>query len=218
VPDSSRDAAGKASFGSLYARNCAGCHGAEGRLGPARPLRDPLYLALVDDDAIARIIADGVPGSLHPAFGKSAGGDLDDAQIQTLVRGMRTRWGSSEENGAASPPWSVAEAARESGPGDPVRGEEVFRMRCASCHGPQGMGGAEAGGVVDPDYLGLVTDQALRSAVIFGRSDLGMPSSRGGVGGGLAPREVSDVVAWLAAHRPARAAPVPTTPTKGDRR
>ena len=34
-------------FSQLYAQNCAGCHGADGRLGAARPLNDPLYLALV---------------------------------------------------------------------------------------------------------------------------------------------------------------------------
>ena len=34
-------------FSQLYAVNCAGCHGADGRLGAARPLNDPLYLALV---------------------------------------------------------------------------------------------------------------------------------------------------------------------------
>src|SRR6185295_15369486 len=30
-------------FSRLYAANCAGCHGADGRLGAARPLNDPLY-------------------------------------------------------------------------------------------------------------------------------------------------------------------------------
>ena len=34
-------------FSQLYALNCSGCHGADGRLGAARPLNDPLYLALV---------------------------------------------------------------------------------------------------------------------------------------------------------------------------
>src|SRR3989442_1239519 len=34
-------------FSRLYAQNCSGCHGADGRLGAARPLNDPLYLALV---------------------------------------------------------------------------------------------------------------------------------------------------------------------------
>src|SRR5262249_20684787 len=32
-------------FRQLYGQNCAGCHGADGKLGGARPLNDPLYLA-----------------------------------------------------------------------------------------------------------------------------------------------------------------------------
>jgi len=103
----------------------------------------------------------------------------------------------------------VAAAARESGPGDPARGAAVFRARCAACHGTDGTGGEKAGSVVDADYLALVTDQALRSAVLFGRPDLGMPSWREAEGGPRAPREVSDVVAWLAAQRPGPAAAAP---------
>ena len=37
-------------FDELYGRFCAGCHGGDGQLGAARPLRDPLYLALVHRD------------------------------------------------------------------------------------------------------------------------------------------------------------------------
>src|SRR5262249_34902002 len=33
----------KISFESLFARNCAGCHGKDGYLGPAPPLNDALY-------------------------------------------------------------------------------------------------------------------------------------------------------------------------------
>jgi cytochrome c oxidase cbb3-type subunit 3 len=218
APGVSPQAASEAEVRETYARNCAGCHGADGRLGPARPLADPLYLALVDDAALARIIGEGVPGSLHPAFARSAGGPLDERQIRALVGGMRAWWGSPETSVAEAPPWSLTEATRESGPGDPARGAEVFRARCAACHGPDGTGGARAGSVVDRDYLSLVTDQALRSAVLFGRPDLGMPSWRDAAGGALAPREVSDVVAWLVAHRAGSVATATATASKGERR
>ena len=54
-------------FSQLYALNCAGCHGADGRLGAARPLNDPLYLALVSAAALREAIARGVPGTNAPA-------------------------------------------------------------------------------------------------------------------------------------------------------
>src|SRR5215467_4894222 len=44
-------------FDALYGHSCAGCHGGDGQLGAARPLRDPLYLALVHRDTLRQIIA-----------------------------------------------------------------------------------------------------------------------------------------------------------------
>ena len=50
-------------FAPLYARNCAGCHGRDGRLGAARPLNDPVYLAVVPPERVRQVIATGVPGT-----------------------------------------------------------------------------------------------------------------------------------------------------------
>ena len=36
----------------LYNANCAGCHGADGKSGPAMMLSDPVYLTIVDDDTL----------------------------------------------------------------------------------------------------------------------------------------------------------------------
>ena len=56
--------------------------------------------------------------------------------------------------------------------------------------------------MINPAYLALVSDQALRTAVIVGRSDLGMPDWRANISGQpMSPQEISDVVAWLASHR-----------------
>ena len=49
-------------FDTLYARNCAGCHGRDGRLGAARALNDPVYLALVPPERLRQVIAIGVSG------------------------------------------------------------------------------------------------------------------------------------------------------------
>ena len=52
-------------FNFLYARNCAGCHGPNGKGGAAIGLGDPVYLAIADDATIRRVTADGVPGTCH---------------------------------------------------------------------------------------------------------------------------------------------------------
>ncbi len=192
------------SFAALYGRHCAGCHGADGRLGAARSLNDPLYLALVPTDMFRTIIAQGVPGGMAHAFAAGAGGPLTDAQIGILVREMRARWGRPGAVTSFSlPPYSAADAARNgSGPGSPQRGMAVYTEACARCHGPEGKGGPNGGSVVDPAYLALVSDQALRTAVIAGRPDLGMPDWRGeATGRPLTQQQVSDVVAWLESHR-----------------
>lgn len=191
-------------FSRLYAQNCAGCHGADGSLGPARPLKDSLYLALAGASNLRIMIADGVPGTSSPAFAKRAGGNLTDKQINILVGEMLSRWGAADQYRSLQlPPYSIREAiATGSGPGDPQRGAVAYQSYCATCHGVGGAGGPRGGSVVDPAYLALVSDQALRTVVIVGRRDLGMPDWREYVPGRpMGPQEISDVVAWLASHR-----------------
>jgi cytochrome c oxidase cbb3-type subunit III len=191
-------------FSRLYVQNCSGCHGADGRLGAARLLNDPLYLALVGEDTLRGVIARGVPGTSMPAFAQAAGGSLTDPQIDLLVKEMRGRWARPEEfKDVVLPPYSVQEAtATGSGPGDTQRGAVTYTTYCAQCHGADGGGGATGGSVTDPAYLALASDQALRTAVIAGRPDLGKPDWRTNLPGRpLSPQDISDVVAWLVAQR-----------------
>ena len=191
-------------FSQLYAQNCSGCHGADGRLGAARPLNDPLYLALASAATLRSIIAQGVAGTSAPAFAQQAGGNLTDKQIDILVEGMRSRWGKAENfNNVVLPPYSLQDAVTKGrGPGDPQRGAAAYQTYCAQCHGKDGSGGPKGGSVISPAYLALVSDQALRTAVISGRPDLGMPDWRANISGRpMSPQEISDVVAWLASHR-----------------
>src|SRR5881409_1092038 len=99
-------------FDQLYAGNCSGCHGADGRLGPARPLNDPLYLALMNDDTLRQVIAQGVPKTAMPGFVQQQGGNLTDEQIKVVVQGIRSRWARSEEFQRASLP--AYEAGKDS--------------------------------------------------------------------------------------------------------
>jgi len=184
-------------FHLLYSRNCAGCHGADGKGGAAIALGDPVYLAIADDATIRRVTADGVRGTSMPAFAQRSGGMLTDAQVEVIVSGMRARWARPDALGNVQPPPYAAQA-----PGDPNHGAAVFGIFCASCHGAGGRGG-KASSIVNGSYLGLVSDQGLRTVVIVGRPELGAPDWRGNVPGKpMSPQDVSDVVAWLASQRP----------------
>lgn len=184
-------------FGTLYAQNCAACHGAEGRGGAAIALADPVYLAIIDEPSMRKIIADGAHGTSMPAFAENAGGMLTDEQIAVISSGIFSRWARKGIlDGTDRPSY----AARN--PGTAANGELAYRTYCASCHGPGGQGGPKGSAITNDSFLALVSDQSLRTIVIAGRPELGAPDWRGNVPGKpMSDQEITDVVAWLTSHR-----------------
>ena len=198
-------------FQRVWSDRCAGCHGADGTLGAARPMRDAEYLTALGREEMARLIREGVPGTRMPAYGGQAVDPIPDPEIEAFVEGMYAAWAAPTDE--ATPvseglPWA------HSGGGDAGRGATIFTANCASCHPAQVPPGGSAdplvaGSVTDPFYLRLVSDQHLRSSIVFGRSDLGMPGAAGpfrGPDGGTTTRplsasDVDDLVAYLASQR-----------------
>lgn len=196
-------------FATLYGARCAGCHGAEGLLGAAPPLNDPLFRAAVSEQELSDVIRSGRKGGLMPGFGIGHGA-LTDAQVQLLIYeikgvpyrvhsqmnetagpkhisievatdGQRPQWGHVEARPSDMPP--LAPSAAELG--DANRGKAVFARACAGCHGEQGQGKETAdgpGAINDRAFLALMSDRALRRLVITGRPDLGMPDYAGKAG------------------------------------
>jgi cytochrome c oxidase cbb3-type subunit III len=184
-------------FSTLYERNCAGCHGSEGKGGAAIALDDPVYLAIAADSILRGAAANGIPGTSMPAFAQRAGGMLTDKQIDIIASGIRAHWSKPGALRSANPP-----PYSSSGPGDASRGSVAYAAYCSSCHGAGGRGGLKASSIVDGSFLALLNDQELRTIVIVGRPDLGAPDWRGDVPGKpMSPQDVSDVVAWLASQR-----------------
>jgi len=184
-------------FGTLYAQNCAGCHGADGRGGASIALANPVYLAIVDETTMRNIVAKGVRGTSMPAFAQSAGGMLTERQIEVITSEIFSRWGRKEFLDGANPPSYAAKAA-----GNVDRGQLVFGTYCASCHGSEGGGTPKASAITNDSFLALVSDQALRTIVITGKPELGAPDWRGNVPGrSMTDQEITDVVAWLASRR-----------------
>ena len=182
----------------LYKQNCAGCHGAEGTHGPAPPIGDPVYLAIVDDQTLKTTISKGRNGTPMSAFAQKEGGMLTDEQVNAIIRGIRERWSKPNAlSGVTAPPYAAK------APGNAQDGEAVYASFCASCHGTGGKGGPKAGSVTDGAYLSLISDQGLRTIVITGRPDFGAPDWRDNLPGHpMTDQQISDVVAWLVAQRP----------------
>jgi mono/diheme cytochrome c family protein len=199
-------------FGILFSTRCAGCHGADGKLGPAPPLNDPLFLSLVPDAEVVRVIREGravTPGqkSPMPAFARANGGPLTDAQVEALAAGIKQRWGPAA-------PGSLPAGLSLTGGngGDDKRGAVVFARACAGCHGKEGEGVERESRIHrkinDPAFLALISDRALRRYIITGRPppDLGMPPYDGKTGRAadfqpLTSAEIDDLVALLACWR-----------------
>ncbi len=198
-------------FAALYGQNCAGCHGANGKLGPAPPLNNALFLSIVPDSELQGVIAAGRPGTPMPAFAQSQGGTLTAAQVKVLAEGIKPRWSGSRAPTAADPPPYTGAA-----PGSTDRGGLVFERACACCHGAKGEGDA-AGALNDRSFLALISDQALRRYAITGRPDLGMPDFAANDGRGasyqpLSAPEIDDLVALVASWREERSAAAAPSP------
>ena len=106
----------------LYAGQCAPCHGPAGEGGRGANLARPTLPRAPDDASLYRTIRDGIPGTEMPGAW---------ALIEREI-------------------WQVAAHVRRLGrvdqtpvPGDPVRGEGIYRGKgkCAPCHTVKGEGG-----------------------------------------------------------------------------
>jgi cytochrome c oxidase cbb3-type subunit III len=180
-----------ADFQMLYSENCSGCHGVNGQGALTVGIGRPVYLAIADDATIRKAIEEGRPGTPTPAFAQKAGGLLTDAQIDILVHGIRSWANPATFANTKLPAYAASQ------PGEAARGAEIFKASCGQCHGPEGRG---ARAIADPSYLALVSDQHLRTVIIVGMPNLGMPDWRS-YSKPLTDTDVGDLVAWLAAQR-----------------
>ncbi len=136
-----------------------------------------------------------------------------------LAEGIKSRWKPAADSDAI-PPYLPAKADdTEAANDDHARGASIFARACAECHGALTATGEQpdgsAGAVVVPDFLALISNQALRRIIITGRPDLGMPaySEKEGRPDDFQPlssAEIDDLVTLLADRRAQNQAKAPT--------
>jgi mono/diheme cytochrome c family protein len=174
-------------FDTLYARSCAGCHGADGKLGPAPPLNDPVFLAIVPDAELLRVISEGravtpTQKTPMPAFrlgkGTSLTADqlkvwtelrekehidpkqqspLTDTQVKVLAEGIKKRWKAAAPEADSIPPYL---APTKAGGANKDKGRDVFKRACAGCHGSEGQGGKNG-----EQPVGAINDRAFLALI-----------------------------------------------------
>lgn len=182
-------------FTTLYRQNCLACHSDGTTTSASIPMSNAIYLALLPEETLRDAITNGIPGTAMPALSIAKGGILTDAQIDSLVKGIMA-WKEVHPVDGPLPAYSAPL-------GDAAAGQAAFGVFCASCHGANGKGLKEgAGSVVESAYLGLVTDQYLRTITIAGRPDLGCPDFRSRVENQpMTDADIANVVAWLSSQR-----------------
>lgn len=157
---------------SLFAVFCSACHGpgGEGRefdhtpqLFPA--LRNPVFLALADDEFLRRTIRLGRPGRHMPSWGKSGG--LRPAEIEALVTYLR-----SLELPAP------ALARTPSASSDATEGRRLYAGECAPCHGADGEGSGLAPPLAARDNEVTTSDERIHGTLSAGVAGTAMGSFR----------------------------------------
>ena len=107
----------------LFMGQCARCHGPKGEGGLGAVLAQPRLRRAPDDESLFMVIRDGIKGSEMPA-----GYAVDTRETWQLAAYVR----------------SLGRLAPEKVPGDPKRGQDLYRTkgRCAQCHIVGGQGGS----------------------------------------------------------------------------
>lgn len=170
---------------ALFQTLCAPCHGADAKgykADHAPSLVNPTFLESANDEFLARSIRNGrTGGTSMAAYGKGAGGPLDDGQISALVAWIRAQGGPSK----ALPP---------AGAGDPKLGAPIYALNCQKCHGTPTMRG-EAIHLANARFLESATDPFMRWAIVHGRPGTPMEAWQPK----LSDADVDNVVAYIRA-------------------
>lgn len=156
---------------TLFADNCAVCHGTEGRGGPGFPnLAAGSWLWGGTPEAIAETIRVGINGTAKDtrasqmmAFGRD--GVLQREQVLAVVSYVRSLSGQK-----------LAEAEQARVPA----GKEIFTANCVACHGPEGKGLHDLGApdLTDANWIYGGDEQSVFNSVHGGRQGH-MPSWEG---------------------------------------
>lgn len=177
---------------TLFAQNCAACHGDKGTGGIGVPLALPSFQASISDDYVRKTIRMGRPGRIMPAFQK-----LSDAEVDAVVGYVRS--------------WNKA-AALQFDPtpikGDAARGKQLYSQHCAACHGANGEGGKGTGvtfsrprelpimppALHNPGFLAAASDSMIKHTLLHGREGTPMVAA---ASKGLTERDVNDLVSHI---------------------
>jgi mono/diheme cytochrome c family protein len=197
--------------GELYTENCLVCHGADGQGRVGATLTD--FPGIDVDAALRQTIAEGISGSVMPAWGEANGGPLTDGDIDDIVAYIEASFVGSDPI-APAPTYQPPEI--EPLPeieGDPSQGAVVYQRNCVMCHGEDGRG--RFGAPLAKSWPGVEPAVYIAEVVSDGISGSTMPAWLQQQGGPLSRDQVENVTAYVLSLEPSAPAPTPVVPTEG---
>jgi mono/diheme cytochrome c family protein len=196
--------------GKRYVENCAVCHGVDGKGRVGASLDS--FPGIQAGTALHQTIAQGIPGSVMPAWSQAAGGPLDVQAIDDIVCYVTGAFGGTEP---LQPLPTYVAPTIEPLPnveGNPSAGAVVFQENCVVCHGAQGEG--RFGYTLARTWSADDPAGYLRQVVGQGISGSAMPAWALARGGPLSDQQIADVAAFVLSLPPL--APASPTPAAGE--
>lgn len=211
---------------TLYAENCAVCHGLNGEGISSVPALNNPSLVTMPFEEIQKTIARGRYQTAMPAWSLLDGGPLSDYQIDELV--LLIQYGDWAETGDRVVNLGLAPLVPFTTQADPALLEQVgalpdgatlqtavqlFAANCVSCHGADGLGTSIAPALNDEDTR-IKLPEDLTRTLTFGNTGTLMV----GWSNTLTPEEISALITLIQRWQevplgtiPAPNVPIPTT-------
>jgi len=170
--------------------NCSPCHqpGGKGKVGFAPTIRNRDFLALASDEFIKHTVMNGRPGT-----GMLPRADLPAQTVLDIISYLRAL--------PVKNPVEIEVDPTRTYPGDVVMGETLFKVYCASCHGPTGEGysvGVAGPAIGYPGFLQAASDDYIFQTLKQGRVGTPMKPFTGSKGlANLAEPELYNIIAYL---------------------
>jgi len=188
LPDGEALAAGL----QIFATQCAACHGANAEGSSIAPALNSADLRASTTDAdLARIIEQGVPGTLMAGWGRVLTNE-DITNLALLIR----RWPELESAGIDIP--VIESTPVDMSPEAIALGARLFSLACAQCHGANGYGTALAPALNNQVFLADTPDAAIQQIIAAGVPGTKMPAW----GGRLSEADIAALTAYLRSLEP----------------